>query len=68
MRVCQVNIEGFGKPWWNEDLSVVWNKVCLKEKLWIKCKEPRQKQNNILKLDYKQKRKQFDRHVQRAKI
>ena len=32
-----------GKPWWNDDLSVVWNEVCLKEKLWVKCKEPKQK-------------------------
>ena len=65
MKVCQIKGRRVGKPWWNENLSLVWNEVCLKKRLWVKCKDPRQKR--ILKLDYVQKRKEFDRHVQKAK-
>ena len=49
-----------GKPWWNEDLSVVWNEVCLKGSLWVKCKEPNLKQT--YKVGYVQKGKEFDRY------
>ena len=54
-----------GKPWWNENLPVAWNKVCLKESLWVKCKEPNLKQ--IYKVGYVQTREEFDRQVQKAK-
>ena len=54
-----------GKPWWNETLSMVWNEVCYKEKLWVKCKEARQKL--FFKVAFVQKRKEFDRLVQKAK-
>ena len=53
-----------GKPWWNEDLSLLWNEVCLKESLWIKCKARYLKQ--IYKVDFLKKCKEFDRQVQRA--
>ena len=44
---------------------MLWNEVCLKESLWIKCKERQLKQ--VYKVNFIQKRKEFDRHVQRAK-
>lgn len=25
------------KPWWNDDLTSLWNEVCSAEKIWIKC-------------------------------
>ncbi|CAC5411941.1 unnamed protein product [Mytilus coruscus] len=31
------------KPWWNDDLTVLWNEVCNSEKMWLKCKNRNQK-------------------------
>ena len=53
------------KPWWNENLSVGWNEVCLKESLWVKCKEPNLKQ--VYKVGNVQKRNEIDRQVRKAK-
>ena len=45
--------------------SVLWKEVCLKESLWIKCKERQLKQ--VYKVNSIQTRKEFDKHVQRSK-
>lgn len=26
-----------GKPWWNDDLSVKWNDVCISETIYLQC-------------------------------
>ena len=31
------------KPWWNEELSQLWNDLCTSEKLWLKCKNRSEK-------------------------
>ena len=31
------------KPWWNDDLGILWNDACAAEKHWIRCKSPREK-------------------------
>ncbi|CAC5416748.1 unnamed protein product [Mytilus coruscus] len=30
--------KSFRKPYWTEELTSLWNKVCIKEKQWLKCK------------------------------
>ena len=52
------------KPWWNDELQILWNNMCDSEKAWLKCKN-RQKQQ--LKHIFVQKRKLFDKLVQRRK-
>ena len=52
------------KPWWSEDLTLLWSEMCSAEKQWLKCK-PNDKAN--FKHIYVQKRKLFDKGVQRAK-
>ena len=32
------------KPWWNENLTVLWNDVCKADGEWRKCKNPMQKE------------------------
>ncbi len=54
-----------GKPWWSEDLTLAWNNVCIKEKLWLRCNYSNGKK--ALKSMYVSERKHFDRLVQRAK-
>ncbi|CAG2195601.1 unnamed protein product [Mytilus edulis] len=51
------------KPWWNEELTVLWNCVCSAEKIWIKatCNK------STLRHNYVQKRKHFDKACQRSK-
>ena len=44
---------------------MLWNEVCLKESLWIKCKERQLKQ--VYKVNSIQTRKEFDKHVQQSK-
>ena len=54
-----------GKPWWNDELTDLWNKVCSDERKWIDCKNMSEKSK--LKSEYVSSRKAFDRQVQRAK-
>ena len=52
------------KPWWNDELTRLWNDVCKHENEWIKA------QGNIRKHlhhSYTQKRKIFDKSVQKVK-
>ncbi|CAC5398037.1 unnamed protein product [Mytilus coruscus] len=51
------------KPWWNEELTVLWNCVCSAKQIWNKaaCNK------SSLRHDYVQKRKQFDKVCQRSK-
>lgn len=53
------------KPWWNDNLTELWNEMCKHENIWLSCKIGAQK--HILKRNYLQKRKLFDKMVQRAK-
>jgi hypothetical protein len=53
------------KPWWNDDLTSLWNEVCSAEKIWIKCQNSHLKK--ALRHKYVQKRKLFDRNVKKAK-
>ena len=54
-----------GKPWWSPDLTILWNKVCESERIWLHCNIPQERSR------YKQMfvaaRKQFVIAVQRAK-
>ncbi|XP_053402567.1 uncharacterized protein LOC128557926 [Mercenaria mercenaria] len=52
------------KPWWSEQLTVLWTDLCKAEKSWLKCKS---NNRQCLKHVYVQKRKAFDSSVQRAK-
>jgi len=54
-----------GKPWWSDELSLMWNAVCESENAWLRSKSPNEK--STLKTSYIQCRKQFDKSVQRAK-
>ncbi|XP_052808975.1 uncharacterized protein LOC128237452 [Mya arenaria] len=54
-----------GKPWWSDTLTEVWNNVCIAEKAWLSCADIGIKKT--LKTVYIDKRKLFDRQVQRAK-
>jgi hypothetical protein len=54
----------FGKPWWNERLSVMWNDVCVAEKRWLRCKMGEKRR---LKHEFVTIRKTFDKHVQSCK-
>ena len=52
------------KPWWNDELQMMWNDMCDAERAWLKCKN---RQKHQLKHTFVQKRKTFDQHVQRRK-
>ncbi|VDH90239.1 Hypothetical predicted protein [Mytilus galloprovincialis] len=52
------------KPWWTDNLGTLWNDVCKAEKVWTKCKGNTSK--NLRHL-YVEKRKLFDKSVQKAK-
>ena len=54
-----------GKPWWSDQLTVLWNDVCTAEKCWLKCSNGNRKY--VLKSTFVHNRKLFDREVQRAK-
>ena len=54
-----------GKPWWNEQLSNLWNSQCKAEKDWLNCKEANAK--NHLKYLFVTARRAFDREVQKSK-
>ena len=53
------------KKYWNNDLQIQWNKVCEKEKRWLKCRNnnPRSK----LKAVYCAERRLFDKMNRRCK-
>ena len=53
------------KPWWNDNLSMLWNDACIAEKQWLKCKDTGEKKQ--LRIVYISKRKEFDKTVQKAK-
>lgn len=53
------------KPWWNEELTILWNEVCELEKLWLKCSIRNQKKE--CRRAYVNKRKIFDKVVQKSK-
>ncbi|VDI27419.1 Hypothetical predicted protein [Mytilus galloprovincialis] len=52
------------KPWWTDNLGTLWNDVCKAEKVWTKCKGNTSKN---LRHFYVEKRKLFDKSVQKAK-
>ena len=53
------------KPWWSEELTVLWEKMCKNERNWLKTKNSNDK--NALKHTYVQSRKCFDKTVQKHK-
>ncbi|CAG2217548.1 unnamed protein product [Mytilus edulis] len=53
------------KPWWSEELTELWSSVCASEKIWIKCKI--QNQKKFFRQVFVNKRKLFDKAVQKAK-
>ncbi|CAG2196716.1 unnamed protein product [Mytilus edulis] len=53
------------KEWWNEELTLLWNEVCKAEKVWIKCKIKRNKQE--FRHIFVNKRRIFDKAVQSSK-
>ena len=55
----------FKKPWWNNDLSEKWNSVCVAENEYLASKQLSLKSQ--LRKNFIDKRKDFDRCVQRAK-
>ena len=52
------------KKYWNDELEYQWNRVCDKERIWLKCKNNNKKR---LKSDYCAERKIFDRLNRRYK-
>ncbi len=52
------------QAWWNDDLSQSWNDMCAAERVWLKASRGRRKIENQ---NYISLRKNFDRHIQRAK-
>ena len=52
------------KPWWNEELTVLWNNLCEAEKIMLKCKSRNRSHPRSI---YTQLRKHFNRECQRAK-
>ena len=54
-----------GKPWWNDNLTELWNQVCEAERIWLRCTSKANKFS--LKARYIASRKHFDREVQRSK-
>ena len=52
------------KPWWNEELTVLWDNLCEAEKIMLKCKSRNRSHPRSI---YTQLRKHFNRECQRAK-
>jgi hypothetical protein len=70
MTNCLVNIlklmlVSLSKPWWNSNLSRLWNKLCEAERKWLKGSIGPVK--NHLKGVFISARKDFDREVQKCK-
>ena len=53
------------RPWWTDELRLLWNDLCTQEKLWLKCKIGAEK--SIRRPAYVEKRKKFDKCVERRK-
>ena len=53
------------KNYWNEELELQWSKVCVKEKLWLKCKTNNARKQ--LKAQYCAERRTFDKLNRRFK-
>ena len=53
------------KPWWNEELQILWTEMSKCEKTWLKCKS--QSDKSHFKHVYTAKRKTFDKKVQQCK-
>lgn len=56
-----------GKPWWNDELSSVWNDVCRAEKDFIKARKNSCGASKNLKSVFVNKRNFFDRMIQKQK-
>ena len=53
------------KKYWNNELQLQWNKVCEKERLWLKCTNSINR--NVLKANYCAERRRFDQMNRRYK-
>jgi hypothetical protein len=53
------------KPWWNQSLQTIWDDVCCKQKVWLRCNNPLVR--GTLFAQYKSVHKQFDKAVKKAK-
>ncbi len=54
-----------GKPWWNDELSRLWNNVCMAEKDYVKSSRRRPGEASTrLKHVFVNMRKTFDKQVQ----
>lgn len=58
-------LDVFANHWWTLELSALWKEFCKCEKVRLNCKSRGEKQR--LKTEYVNKRKVFDRCVQRRK-
>ncbi|XP_052810397.1 uncharacterized protein LOC128238477 [Mya arenaria] len=63
--VCKNNSFRKPKPWWNDELSDMFNLVHAAEKKWMQCQNRFTK--TLLKHDYCSIREQFDKKVQKCK-
>ena len=54
-----------GKPWWDDKLSLLWNKVCRAEKMYLKCLNISQKK--APRISFVKCRKEFSKAVQKSK-
>ena len=52
------------KPWWNDNLTVLWNEVCKAERKWNRCHNQEKKNLRHIFVD---KRKNFDKNCQQTK-
>ena len=52
------------KPWWSEEMTNKWNDVCIAERDWKRC---HREQKSNYKHIWRDKRRAFDKAVQRAK-
>ena len=52
------------KPWWSEELTVLWNELCLKERAMLKAEA---NSKRIKREEFLRQRKLFNKEVQRAK-
>ena len=64
-QVCNSRKHKGNKPWWNAELAVSWDKMCLAERKWLKCTSRNDK--TLYKSECVKIRKLFDQKVQRCK-
>ncbi|CAG2209988.1 unnamed protein product [Mytilus edulis] len=53
------------KPWWNDNLTVLWNEVCAAERIWRK--NPNRNERKSARHVFVKTRKTFDKNCQQAK-